>query len=169
MLFIGLETGNLLSQELTGDQMINKVTGLINQNRVYGNMRMTIMTTSGQERTFEYESWSKYRGAKNLVRSTAPRRVKDQAVLMLNNADDIWYYFPRTKLGSARWQSMLKRVKCREAISPMKIWDQGMLSLMFLPPNVSKTTTLKVMTPTRSNCSKSQILTATIPLSSYEL
>jgi len=26
-----------------------------------------------------------------------PRRVKDQAILMLNNANDIWIYFPRTK------------------------------------------------------------------------
>jgi len=27
----------------------------------------------------------------------SPRRVKGQAILMLNNADDIWAYFPRTQ------------------------------------------------------------------------
>lgn len=31
------------------------------------------------------------------MRYLEPRRVKDQAVLMLNNADDIWMYFPRTQ------------------------------------------------------------------------
>ena len=63
----------------------------------HGTSRMTIVTTSGSERTFVMESWSKNKGEKNLVRYLEPRRVKDQAVLMLNNADDIWMYFPRTQ------------------------------------------------------------------------
>ncbi len=84
-------------QELTADQIIQKVNDLMNQETIFGTMRMTIITTSGEKRTFEYESWSKDKGEKNLVRYTSPRRVKDQAVLMLNNADDIWMYFPRTK------------------------------------------------------------------------
>jgi outer membrane lipoprotein-sorting protein len=58
---------------------------------------MTIVTTSGQKRTFLQESWSKDQGEKNLVRYLEPRRVKDQAVLMLNHADDIWMFFPRTQ------------------------------------------------------------------------
>lgn len=88
---------NLLGQELTADQIISKVNDLMNQETIYATMRMTIITTSGKERTFEYESWSKARGEKNLVRYTKPARVKGQAILMLNNADDIWSYFPRTK------------------------------------------------------------------------
>ncbi len=84
-------------QELSGDQIIQKVNDLMNQETVYGRSKMTIVTTSGKERTFGSESWSKDRGEKNLVRYTKPARVKDQAVLMLNNADDIWMYFPRTK------------------------------------------------------------------------
>lgn len=84
-------------QELTADQIIQKVNDLMNQETVYGRMKMTIVTTSGKKRTFEYESWSKDKGEKNLVRYTAPPRVKDQAILMLNNADDIWAYFSRTK------------------------------------------------------------------------
>ena len=31
------------------------------------------------------------------MKYVTPRRVKDQAILMLNDADDIWIYFPRTK------------------------------------------------------------------------
>jgi outer membrane lipoprotein-sorting protein len=58
---------------------------------------MTIVTTSGNPRTFEYESWSKDRGEKNLIKYTSPSRVKGQATLMLNHADDIWVYFPRTQ------------------------------------------------------------------------
>jgi hypothetical protein len=57
---------------------------------------MTIVTSSGHTRTFKMESWSKNKGETNLMRYLEPSRVKDKAVLMLNNADDIWMYFPRT-------------------------------------------------------------------------
>ncbi|HFE64812.1 MAG TPA: outer membrane lipoprotein-sorting protein [Caldithrix sp.] len=88
---------SLWGQELNADQIIKKVNDLMNQETVYGTMKMTIVTTSGKKRTFEYESWSKDKGEKNLIRYTKPARVKGQAMLMLNNADDIWAYFPRTK------------------------------------------------------------------------
>ncbi|MBN2408044.1 MAG: outer membrane lipoprotein-sorting protein [Elusimicrobia bacterium] len=57
---------------------------------------MTIITSSGEERTFIYDSYSKNRGEKNLIRYIEPSRARGQAILMLNNADDIWAYFPRT-------------------------------------------------------------------------
>jgi len=85
------------AQELTGDQIIEKVNEIMNQKTVHATMKMTIVTTSGKERTFEYESWSKDSGEKNLVRYMKPSRIKGQAILMLNNADDIWSFFPRTK------------------------------------------------------------------------
>jgi len=81
----------------TGDEIIRKVNDLINVETAYSRSKMTITTTSGQERTFISESWTKDRGEKNLVRYLEPARVKDQAVLMLNNADDIWMFFPRTQ------------------------------------------------------------------------
>ena len=87
----------LFSQELTGEYIIQKVNELMNVQTSYGKANMTIVTTSGQKRTFIYESWSKNKGEKNLVRYLEPRRVKGQAVLMLNHADDIWMYFPRTQ------------------------------------------------------------------------
>jgi outer membrane lipoprotein-sorting protein len=70
---------------------------LLNVESSYSKSKMTIITTSGSKRTFVMESWSKDNGEKNLVRYLEPRRVKDQAVLMLNQADDIWMYFPRTQ------------------------------------------------------------------------
>ncbi|MCK4344550.1 MAG: outer membrane lipoprotein-sorting protein [Bacteroidales bacterium] len=90
-------SGTLIGQELTGEQIINKVNDLINQETIYSKSNMTIVTTSGATRTFEYESWSKNFGEKNLIRYLAPSRVKGQATLMLNHADDIWIFFPRTQ------------------------------------------------------------------------
>lgn len=95
LILFGITT--VLGQEMTADRIIQKVNDLMNQETVYAKSKMTIVTTSGKKRTFESESWSKDRGEKNLVRYTSPARVKGQAVLMLNNADDIWMYFPRTK------------------------------------------------------------------------
>lgn len=97
LLIILIFPAYLFSQDLTGDDIIQKVNDLMNQESVYSRMKMTIITSSDKERTFEYDSWSKNEGEKNLVRYISPRRVKDQATLMLNNADDIWAYFPRTK------------------------------------------------------------------------
>lgn len=85
------------SQELTADDIIQKVNDQFNTETNYAKSKMTIVTTSGQKRTFIQESWSKDRGEKNLMRYLEPRRVKDQAVLMLNHADDIWMFFPRTQ------------------------------------------------------------------------
>ncbi len=84
-------------QEMTGEEIIKKVNEIFNPASSYGRSKMTIVTTSGQKRTFEFESWSKDGGEKNLVRYHKPGRVKDQATLMLNHADDIWMFFPRTQ------------------------------------------------------------------------
>jgi outer membrane lipoprotein-sorting protein len=84
-------------QELTGEDIIQKVNDTMNVETSHAKAKMTIVTTSGSKRTFVQESWSKNKGEKNLVRYLEPRRVKDQAVLMLNNADDIWMFFPRTQ------------------------------------------------------------------------
>lgn len=86
-----------LTQELTGDDIIQKVNDLLNVETSQAKSRMTITTTSGSKRTFVFESWSKDRGDKNLVRYLEPKRVYGQATLMLNHADDIWMYFPRTQ------------------------------------------------------------------------
>ena len=86
-----------LGQELTGEEIINKVNELMNQDTVQAKVKMTITTSSDNERVFIYDSYSKNKGEKNLLRYIEPKRAKGQAILMLNYADDIWMYFPRTK------------------------------------------------------------------------
>ena len=99
ILFLLILSVSVLSfgQELTGEEIINKVNELINQDTVQAKVKMTITTTSGQKRIFIYDSYSKNKGEKNLIRYIEPKRVKGQAILMLNYANDIWIYFPRTK------------------------------------------------------------------------
>jgi outer membrane lipoprotein-sorting protein len=96
-LFALLLSTGLFGQDLSGKEIINRVNDLMNVTTSYAKSKMTITTTSGQKRTFISESWSKDKGEKNLVRYLEPARVKDQAILMLNNANDIWVYFPRTQ------------------------------------------------------------------------
>jgi len=84
-------------QELTAEEIISKMNKLMNQDTVEAKVKMTIITTSGEERVFIYDSYSKNRGEKNLLRYIEPKRAQGQAILMLNYADDIWMYFPRTK------------------------------------------------------------------------
>ena len=87
----------LWGQTLTGEDIIQKVNEIFNPQTSHARSKMTIVTSSGGKRTFVYESWSKDRGDKNLIRYQEPSRVKGQAILMLNQADDIWMFFPRTQ------------------------------------------------------------------------
>ena len=96
ILFLCLGTFGL-GRELTGSQIIQNVNECLNVETSRGTSKMTIITTSGNRRTFVFESWSKDKGEKTLIRYLEPSRVKGQATLMLNNADDIWMYFPRTQ------------------------------------------------------------------------
>jgi outer membrane lipoprotein-sorting protein len=84
------------SQNKTGLEIITKANDVLNQETAYSKGKMTIKTTSGKTRELFYDSWTKGKGEKSLIRYTAPRRIKDQAMLMLNNSDDIWNYDPRT-------------------------------------------------------------------------
>ncbi len=81
----------------TGDDIIQKANEVFTPQTSHSKSRLTIVTTSGDQRTFVFESWSQNKGEKNLVRYLEPSRVKGQAILMLNHADDIWSFFPRTQ------------------------------------------------------------------------
>lgn len=85
------------TQNMTADEVLNTITETMNPEQSKGIIKMTIETSSGQERTFVYETFSKNQGEKSLMKYMKPQRVKGQTILMLNNADDIWVYFPRTK------------------------------------------------------------------------
>jgi hypothetical protein len=99
LLAVVLVTSIMWGQDapLTGDDIIHRVNEVFNQQTAFSKSRMTIATTSGSTRTFVYESWSKDKGEKNLVRYLEPGRVKGQAILMLNHADDIWMFNARTQ------------------------------------------------------------------------
>jgi outer membrane lipoprotein-sorting protein len=84
-------------KELMASQIVDKMNEVINPETSKSKLKLTITTSSGKLRTFIYDSYSKNRGEKNLIRYLEPSRTKDQAILMLNNADDIWAYFPRTR------------------------------------------------------------------------
>lgn len=86
----------LKAQQPTGTEIIDRMTELMNQTNTMGVMTQTIQTSSGQLRTFEMESYSANKGEMTLIRYLKPASVKGQAFLMLNNANDIWTYFPRT-------------------------------------------------------------------------
>ncbi len=87
---------SLYSQDITAHDIIERATAVLHQKSMYAQIKLTMTTSSGKARELFYNSWSNNRGEKNLIRYTGPRRIKNQATLMLNNADDIWSYDPRT-------------------------------------------------------------------------
>jgi outer membrane lipoprotein-sorting protein len=97
LFFLGVGTF-LFSQEVpTADEIITTMTSTMNPEQSKGIFKMTIITSSGNERTFVYESYSKNQGEKSLLKYVKPSRLKGQTILMLNDANDIWTYFPKTK------------------------------------------------------------------------
>lgn len=92
-----LFTGAAHAQEMTAREIIDTMTETLNPEQSEGKMEMTIMTSSGEERTFLYHTYSKGEGEMSLMKYLEPSRVKGQTILMLNDANDIWTYFPRTK------------------------------------------------------------------------
>jgi len=83
--------------DMTADQVLDHISESMEPEQAHGKVRMTIQTTTGEERSFLYETFSKGKGEKGLIKYLEPSRVKGQTMLMLNDADDIWTYFPRTK------------------------------------------------------------------------
>jgi len=83
--------------DMTADQILDRISETMEPEQAQGKVRMTIQTSTGEERTFLYETFSKGKGEKSLIKYLEPSRVKGQTILMLNDANDIWTWFPRTK------------------------------------------------------------------------
>ncbi len=81
----------------TGQELVKKMSEIMTQENSTAIMTQTITTSSGKQRTFEFEMFTTGEGEKTLMRYLKPSAARGQAFLMLNNADDIWTYFPRTK------------------------------------------------------------------------
>ena len=86
-----------LEADERGREIITRITEIMSPPNSKGLVTQTIETSSGKTRTFEMEMYSGNQGEKSLMRYTEPSVVRGQTFLMLNNADDIWTYFPRTK------------------------------------------------------------------------
>ncbi len=97
VLFFLISFSCLFAQAPTGTEIIDRVTTIMSPENSYSRGTQTIITSSGKERVFEFESWAAEKGKSSLTRYTKPAAIRGQAFLMLNNADDIWSYFPRTK------------------------------------------------------------------------
>ena len=93
----GIFIGSALAQDMAAQDIINTMTETLNPEQSEGKMEMTIMTSTGEARTFLYHTYSKGGGEMSLMKYLEPSRVKGQTILMLNDANDIWTYFPRTK------------------------------------------------------------------------
>lgn len=68
----------------------------MNPENAKGVMAQTIVTTSGDKRTFKYETYMGNRGESSLMRYLSPSRVKGNALLMTDFSDNIWMYNRRT-------------------------------------------------------------------------
>jgi len=85
------------AQDKLAINIIQAVTELMSPENMKSTGTQTIVTSSGKTRTFEFESYMGGKGQSSLTRYTKPAAIRGQAFLTLNNADDIWTYFPRTK------------------------------------------------------------------------
>lgn len=94
--FILSSAAAVFAQELTLQQIIQKIDSTENIGSSVAVIRQTIITSGGQQRTLEMKAYRKNHNEKQLLVYTAPRRVAGDKILMLNNGDDIWFYTPRT-------------------------------------------------------------------------
>lgn len=81
---------------LSAGEIIKKVDQVAKVPVSKGVMAQTITTTGGAKRTLVMEAYSKDGTDKQLSKYIEPARVKGEAILMLNDGNDIWYYSPRT-------------------------------------------------------------------------
>ncbi len=86
----------LLSQEIPPKHHIRYIDqiAIVNSGKVTA--KQIILTSGGKKRTLEMKSYTKNKNEKQLIIYTAPRRVKGDKILMLNEGDDIWFYTPKT-------------------------------------------------------------------------
>ena len=86
----------LLAADPSGPELLNKIIDLMNPQNAKGIMEQTIVTTTGDHRTFKYETYMGNRGESSLMRYLEPSRVKGNAMLMTDYSDNIWMYNRRT-------------------------------------------------------------------------
>ncbi|MBU1099364.1 MAG: outer membrane lipoprotein-sorting protein [Bacteroidetes bacterium] len=96
LLFIIFGAVIVKSQQLTPQEIIQKIDDTERVMSSQSKFKQTIVTSGGDVRTLEAISYSKNKNEKQLMIYEAPNRVKGDKILMLNDGDDIWFYTPKT-------------------------------------------------------------------------
>ena len=101
MLKEALLTGVLIAfalpaRALSPGEIIQKIDATERVASSKGLVRQIITTSGGEKRTLEMEYYTRDRNDKQLMIYTAPKRVRGDKILMLDDGDDIWFYTPKT-------------------------------------------------------------------------
>jgi outer membrane lipoprotein-sorting protein len=86
----------LRADDPSGSEILSKLIEHMNPRNAQGVVEQTIVTTSGEERVFKFDTFMGNRGEKSLMRYLEPSRVKGNALLMTNFSNNIWMYNRRT-------------------------------------------------------------------------
>jgi len=93
MVFLGTTA---TAEELAVAEIVRRIDATERLAASEGLVEQTIITSGGKKRTLKAKTYSRDRNDKQLMIYTAPRRVKGDKILMLNEGDDIWFYTPKT-------------------------------------------------------------------------
>ncbi|MBT4497857.1 MAG: outer membrane lipoprotein-sorting protein [Gemmatimonadetes bacterium] len=96
LLIVFLGTMTAAAEELAVAEIIRRIDATERVASSEGVAKQTIITSGGKKRTLEAKTYSRDRNDKQLLVYIAPRRVKGDKILMLNEGDDIWFYTPKT-------------------------------------------------------------------------
>lgn len=87
----------IYAQEINPDTLLDQTIDVMNPEKSRATLIQTIETTSGETRTLKYESYSAEGNKYTLMRYKEPARVRGNAMMMKDFADDIWMYNRRTR------------------------------------------------------------------------
>ncbi len=96
-IYMTLWLNGLTGQIPTGSAIIDSMTAIMSPENSRNIIKQTNHYDDGKTRTFVLEMYSAGKGDKMMMRYIKPTSVKGQTFLLLNDGDDIWTYFPRTR------------------------------------------------------------------------
>lgn len=94
---VPLWLNGLTGQIPTGQAVIDSMIAIMSPENSKSIIKQTNHYDDGKTRTFVLEMYSAGKGDKMMMRYIKPTSVKGQTFLLLNDGDDIWTYFPRTR------------------------------------------------------------------------
>ncbi len=85
------------SQLPSGEAIIDSMTAKMTPENNMSRVKQMNYYANGSKRAFELIMFSADEGEKIIMQYIKPKSVKGQTFLLLNDGDDIWTYFPRTR------------------------------------------------------------------------